>query len=229
VQGYDELSALERPLVGAHDDEDYEQEHGVPRPGAEGAVYRPPGGAAGEAAVAASGGSFTAAVPSQVDELREVSVLSKDAAEILWEMVLLADPAIAEDVADMRAKAEQLQSQLRGLIGDYAGGDEALLASGIEAFDMLSRCLDEQKGDAAAAAAPARAAAAANAGWVAPPGGVAGRSGGRARQALAGLHHPRRRRPRDGRRRGGPGVEPRGAARPRDRGHSARAHVAARA
>lgn len=144
--------------MGAADEGDYDAEHGVPRPG-RGASYRPPA-AGGDEGPEAGGGSFTFALPSQLDELREISVLSKDAAELLWEMLLLGE--VGEEVADMRSKAAQLQSQLRGLIGDYAGGDEAVLASGIEAFDMITRCLEEQKGGgegAAAAAAPAEAAA----------------------------------------------------------------------
>lgn len=39
--------------------------------------------------------------------MRELSVLAKDAAEILWEMVAMGESGSA--VADMRSKAEQLQ------------------------------------------------------------------------------------------------------------------------
>ncbi len=51
----------------------------------------------------------------------------------------------------------RLQAQLRGLISDYQGGDESVLAQAFEAFDMVSRCLDEMKNpkQPAAAAAPA--------------------------------------------------------------------------
>lgn len=83
---------------------------------------------------------------TQVDEMRELSALAKDAAEILWEMVALGESGAA--FADMRSKAEQLQAQLRGLISDYSGGDETLLAQAIEAFDMISRCLDSQAPEA---------------------------------------------------------------------------------
>ena len=44
---------------------------------------------------------------AQVDEVREISVLAKDAAEILWEMVAMGESGGA--VADMQSKAEQLQ------------------------------------------------------------------------------------------------------------------------
>ena len=35
--------------------------------------------------------------------------------------------------------APALQAQLRGIISDYQGGDEALFAQAFESFDMLSR------------------------------------------------------------------------------------------
>lgn len=127
-------------MVGAEDDEDYEQAHGVSRPGDE--EYRPPsstGNAGGRV------GSFTASgFPTQADELKEVSILSKDASEILWEMVALGE--IGERRDDIHSTAQQLQAQLRGLINDYSGSvdDEELLSSALEAFDMISRCLDDQ-------------------------------------------------------------------------------------
>jgi hypothetical protein len=43
----------------------------------------------------------------QVEEIMEISVLAKDAAEILWEMVAMGESGSA--VADMESKAEQLQ------------------------------------------------------------------------------------------------------------------------
>ncbi len=46
---------------------------------------------------------------------------------------------------DLPAVASGVQAQLRGLINDYQGGDEAVYAHAFEAFDMLSRCLDELK------------------------------------------------------------------------------------
>ena len=47
------------------------------------------------------------ALPIQVDEIRELTVLAKDAAGIMWEMVAMneAGPAAAE----MQANAQQLQ------------------------------------------------------------------------------------------------------------------------
>jgi hypothetical protein len=68
---------------------------------------------------------------------------------------------------EMRGRAEMLKSQLRGLINDYAGGDEKLYAAAFESFEMLSRCLDDQK--AAAEAAPAAPAPAEHAADVAEP------------------------------------------------------------
>ncbi|KAL6779740.1 hypothetical protein ACKKBG_A13540 [Auxenochlorella protothecoides x Auxenochlorella symbiontica] len=132
-QGYDELDTLERPLFSAQDEtDDYERTHGVAAPQS----YRPPntGGATGAASFTAA-----AAVPSQVDEIRELSVLAKDAAGILWEMVALGETGPA--ATEMRSTAEQLQAQLRGLIGDYTGGDEALFSQAFEALDMLNSCL----------------------------------------------------------------------------------------
>lgn len=85
-------------------------------------------------------------MPSQVDELQELSLLARDAAEILWEMVAMGEGGAA--VEDMKSKAYQLQAQLRGLIGDYQGGDEGIFAKAFESFDMLSRCLEEQSAPA---------------------------------------------------------------------------------
>jgi len=36
-----------------------------------------------------------------------------------------------------------LQAQLRGMIGDYKGGDETVLAAALEVFDLLSNTLAE--------------------------------------------------------------------------------------
>lgn len=135
MQGYDELDNLERPLVGAEDEEDYGD-----RPG----TYRPPSSVgAAEGVESVRPASFTVALPSQTDEIQEISVLSKDAAEILWEMVAMGETG--ESVLEMKSTAEMLQAQLRGLINDYAGGDEKLYAGAFEAFEMISRCLDDQK------------------------------------------------------------------------------------
>jgi hypothetical protein len=141
LQGYEDL---ERPLVGGDDEDDYEQQHGVSGP--QGSAYRPPGGSGGGAAEGAAAGrpaSFTVALPSQTDEIQEISVLSKDASEILWEMVAMGETG--ESMLEMRSRAEMLQAQLRGLINDYAGGDEKIFAGAFEAYEMISRCLDDQK------------------------------------------------------------------------------------
>lgn len=158
MQGYDELGTLERPLVGAADEDDYDSTHGMSRPANEG--YQPPTG------VRPSGGSITAALPSQADEMRELSVLAKDAAEILWEMVALGEGG--DQVSEMKTTATQLQAQLRGIINDYSGGDETLLMGALESFDMLTRCLDDNKDPIAAPAAAAEEAPAAASADVAP-------------------------------------------------------------
>ncbi|EFN54229.1 hypothetical protein CHLNCDRAFT_135739 [Chlorella variabilis] len=153
-QGYDELNTLERPLVSdVHEQEEYERQHGVgsaaggyrpPPSGAEyypsqptaASGYPPPPGAAGYPPPPGAAGA------ARVDELQELSLLARDAAEILWEMVAMGEGGAA--VEDMKSKAYQLQAQLRGLIGDYQGGDEGIFAKAFESFDMLSRCLEEQ-------------------------------------------------------------------------------------
>ncbi|KAL4458365.1 hypothetical protein ABPG75_013230 [Micractinium tetrahymenae] len=200
AQGYDELNTLERPLVAdAHEQEEYERQHGVGAPGAAAAGFRPaPGGYGGYvppptstgaagyppagygvAPPAAAGVHRTSAqpLPSQADELQELSVLAKDAAEILWEMVAMGEGGAA--VEDMKSKGRQLQAQLRGAIGDFQGGDEAVFARAFESFDMLSRCLDEQEAPAAAAPAAAPAAAVPAATLTPPPGTAAPVAAGR--------------------------------------------------
>lgn len=87
------------------------------------------------------------AVPSQSEELQEVSVLSKDAAEILWEMSVLGETG--PSMQEMRDKAEQLRKQLRGLLNDYREGDETLLCGAFEAFDSLTAALDADPAEAA--------------------------------------------------------------------------------
>ncbi len=141
-------------MVGGEDDEDYD------RPGGQGS-YAPPGsgGAAAEGAQPGRPASFTVALPSQTDEIQEISALSKDASEILWEMVAMGETG--ESMLEMRSRAEMLQAQLRGLINDYAGGDEKIFAGAFEAYEMISRCLDDQKApDTTAAPAQEEASAA---------------------------------------------------------------------
>ncbi len=120
-------------MVGGEDDEDFE------RHDQEGS-YRPPGAAEG---VQDRPSSFTVQLPSQADEIKEISVLSKDCSEIMWEMVAMGETG--ESFEEMKSRATMLQSQLRGLISDYTGGDEAVFASAFEAFEMISRCLSDQK------------------------------------------------------------------------------------
>ena len=133
-----------QPLVGGDDDDEYEQHHGASRP--QGDSYRPPGAAGAASDAVDAGGrpaSFTVALPSQAEEIQEISALSKDASEILWEMVAMGETG--PPMHEMRSRAEMLQAQLRGLINDYSGGDVKIFAGAFEAFEMLSRCLDDQK------------------------------------------------------------------------------------
>ena len=87
-------------------------------------------------------------VPSQQEELAVLTVLSKDAAEILWEMVLLKedDGANVADVEEMRSRSEQLRAQLRGMLNDYDGSDEVLMCRALEAWDSLNSALDGETG-----------------------------------------------------------------------------------
>jgi len=82
-------------------------------------------------------------IPSQHEELEVLTVLSKDAAEILWEMVLMKHDENDADFVDMVGRAEQLRAQLRGMLNDYDGGDEVLMCRALEAFDSLNSALDK--------------------------------------------------------------------------------------
>ena len=87
-------------------------------------------------------------VPSQHEELEMLMVLSKDAAEILWEMVLVEDGGDGVDLEDMKSRAEQLRAQLRGMLNDYDGSDEVLMCGALEAFDSLNSALNNNSKDA---------------------------------------------------------------------------------
>lgn len=130
-EGYDEIDTLERPLVSAVDGGDYDGENNGGEREQEPGVVR---NVAQQQAVL---------VPSQHEELEMLTVLSKDAAEILWEMVLMDDGAAdAADLEDMKGRAEQLKAQLRGMLNDYDGSDEALMCGALEAFDSLNSALN---------------------------------------------------------------------------------------
>jgi hypothetical protein len=135
-QGYGELSQLEQPLVAGDDraqgygnDSSYLRQHGVPRPGGQSA-----GGGRGAQVGAGP-------IPSQSEELQLLCSLGREAAEILWEMAALQDETDA--TKEMLENGDQLKAQLRGMIGDYKGGDEAVLAAALEVFDLLSNTLAE--------------------------------------------------------------------------------------
>jgi hypothetical protein len=135
--GYEELDTLERPLVSDMDNPLYEA--------GDDTAYVPPGAQHGAHHRQASSNFH---VPSQQEELELLTILSKDAAEILWEMVLLkdADGASADDVQDMKARSEQLRAQLRGMLNDYDGSDEMLMCRALEAWDSLNSALDGDVG-----------------------------------------------------------------------------------
>lgn len=142
--GYDELSSLEQPLV--HDgqpnevydrnDTSYFQQHGVDMPGQQNRYTGRTGPSSLPAAAATA-----SHVPDPVQELRECGDLAKEAAEILWEMAAMGDTGDA--AAEMLGKSQQLQAQLRGMIGDYSGSDEGVMARALEAFETLSNTLEE--------------------------------------------------------------------------------------
>jgi len=127
---------LEQPLVSGDDrqqnqgnDGSYLRQHGVQRPGGHSS-----GG--GREAQAGSG-----PIPSQSEELQLLCSLGREAAEILWEMAALQDET--EATKEMLENGDQLKAQLRGMIGDYKGGDETVLAAALEVFDLLSNTLAE--------------------------------------------------------------------------------------
>lgn len=132
LQGYDELDTLERPLVSAVDGDDTTEGQDQQHVGDHADVREEEETRARQRAVSH--------VPSQYEELGELTVLSKDAAEILWEMVVMGTQG--SDVQEMRGRAEQLRSQLRGMLNDYDGGDEALMCNALEAFDSLNAALE---------------------------------------------------------------------------------------
>lgn len=85
-------------------------------------------------------------LPTQSEEIQELAVLSKDAAEILWEMVAMG--STGPEVVELRERAHMLRAQLRGLINDYtisADSNENILAKALESFEMLSQCLDSEQ------------------------------------------------------------------------------------
>lgn len=140
TDGYEELDTLERPLVSDMDNPLYEEEDGA---------YAPPverGGERERGHHRHQSSNFH--VPSQQEELEVLTVLSKDAAEILWEMVLVeVEGASAADVQDMKSRSEQLRAQLRGMLNDYDGSDEMVMCRALEAWDSLNAALDGDKGE----------------------------------------------------------------------------------
>lgn len=136
--GYEELDTLERPLVSDVDNPLYEA--------SEDGAYAPPGS---RNAAHHRHASSNIQVPSQQEELELLTVLSTDAAEILWEMELLKEEegAAEADIEEMRARSEQLRAQLRGMLNDYDGSDEVLMCRALEAWDSLNSALDGRGGE----------------------------------------------------------------------------------
>ena len=136
--GYEELDTLERPLVSDVDNPLYEA--------SEDGAYAPPGS---QNAAHHRHASSNIQVPSQQEELELLTVLSTDAAEILWEMELLKEEegAAEADIEEMRARSEQLRAQLRGMLNDYDGSDEVLMCRALEAWDSLNSALDGREGE----------------------------------------------------------------------------------
>lgn len=162
--GYDTLDGgpgLQAPLVSQHSDGETPRPLGEDRmPGTAAGTYAGPVpvSALDEAQALAIASTFGSSVPKPAQELMEHTHLAKEAASILWEMVALGEEGPALD--EMVSRAETLQCQLRGLIGDVADVDELTMAEAFQAFDMLSRCLSERSdGSATTAVASAEPAA----------------------------------------------------------------------
>ena len=77
----------------------------------------------------------------QAEDLAELTALSREAAEIMWEFAALGEKTPAS--AEVAEKARALRAQLRGLISDFASTDEAAVAAALEAFEMLETTLGE--------------------------------------------------------------------------------------
>ncbi|CAL5229955.1 g13384 [Coccomyxa viridis] len=91
----------------------------------------------------AYGDVTAAALPDDSDELQQMTVLARDAAEILFEMAAMQDKS--PEAYDMLEKSQQIEAQLRGMIGDFKGGDEVLLSQALEAFDTLTNTTTEYR------------------------------------------------------------------------------------
>lgn len=145
-QGYTEAGTLDQPLVSSHgqSDDEYHRQHGVSRPGATPPAagqqqYQNQGVPEGAAYGIVSGPT----VPDDRDELQQLTVLARDAAEILFEMAAMQDKS--PEAHDMLGKSQQIEAQLRGMIGDFKGGDEMLLSQALEAFDTLTNTTTEYR------------------------------------------------------------------------------------
>jgi len=95
-------------------------------------------------------------IPSEAEMMVQTTLLAQEAAELLWETIAFQagsenkDPQMVAQMTDLTEKAEMLNSQLRGLIrnhlqGTTDGTSEQMLASALEAKDMLDSCLTEYK------------------------------------------------------------------------------------
>mmetsp|Transcript_6485 Transcript_6485/g.18689 ORF Transcript_6485/g.18689 Transcript_6485/m.18689 type:complete len:248 (-) Transcript_6485:98-841(-) len=143
--GYDELN---QGLMSGQDADDSRRGFGNsgggyqgPVPGYEGGGPHSSAQSFGDDGTVGSLRSQHMSLPSQAEEMREVAALANEAGELLWEMV--AQGAQGDATAEMKQKAQQLQAQLRGLIGDYQDSDEGALEAGLKSFDVLNNVLEE--------------------------------------------------------------------------------------
>lgn len=110
-------------------------------------------------------------VPSDAETMVQTTMLAREAAELLWETIAFQsgsegkDDQMAAQTRDLVEKANLLSCQLRGLVRDLlqtgGGGtaeQETMLASALEAKDMLDSCLNEVQGTSADVAASAEGA-----------------------------------------------------------------------
>ena len=73
--------------------------------------------------------------------------------------LLLADAAFRLRIFHLSLRMSQSQAQLRGMIGDFKGGDEVLLSQALEAFDTLTNTTTEYRAalEGKSTGAPAKA------------------------------------------------------------------------
>ncbi|WZN67140.1 hypothetical protein HKI87_18g87120 [Chloropicon roscoffensis] len=98
-------------------------------------------------------GGLVGEIPSQEELMVQTTHLAREAAELLWETIAFQagcdekDPQMVAQLEDLAQKAGLLNSQLRGLVRNQlegvGSGSESVLASALEAKDMLDSCLSQ--------------------------------------------------------------------------------------